>query len=132
MYYVATRFLSLAAALSTLAVMVYAARSWGDKCASQGWEVDALLLCLAVWSILPYVGFVILAKRAVQVRGREILVLVGALIITVGGLAAYVDAIWVHPDPQGGLAFFAVPLYQMIIVGLLAVLVWLVKKRETP
>jgi hypothetical protein len=33
--------------------------------------------------------------------------------------------------PKGGLAFIVVPLYQGIILGLLAVLLWLVEKRQT-
>jgi hypothetical protein len=131
MYYVATRCLSLAAALSTLALMVYAARPWGDNDAYQDWRGYAVLSLLAVWATLPYLGMLLLARRAVDAKAGEILVLVGALIITVGGLAAYVDAIWLHPDPQGGLAFIVVPLYQGIILGLLAVLLWLVKKRQT-
>jgi hypothetical protein len=127
----ATRCLSLAAALGTLALMVSAARPWGANDAYQGWRGYAWLFLLAVWATLPYLGILLLARRAVQVRAREILVLAGALIITGGGLAAYVEAIWLHPDPQGGLAFIVVPLYQGIILGLLAVLLWLVKKRQT-
>ena len=110
--------------------MVYAARPWGDNDAYQDWWGYAGLLFLAVWATLPYVGLFILAKRPVPARAREILLLVGALIVTVGGLAAYVDAIWLHPDPQGGLASVTVPLYQLIIVGLLAVLQFLLKKSD--
>ncbi|MFZ2089217.1 MAG: hypothetical protein WAU47_11620 [Desulfobaccales bacterium] len=69
-----------------------------------------------------------MAKRAVRVASKGILLLIGALIVAVGGMAAYVDAFWLHPDPQAGLAFMAVPLYQLIIVGLLAGLQFLVKK----
>jgi hypothetical protein len=130
MYYAATRCLSLAAALGTLALMVSASRPWGDNDAYQDWWGYAGLLLLAVWATVPYLGIVILAKRAVQVRAREILVLAGALIIMVGGLAAYVDAIWLHPDPQGGLAFIVVPLYQGIVLGVLAALQLLVKKKR--
>jgi hypothetical protein len=126
----ATRCLSLAAALGTLALMVLAARPWGDNDAYQGWRGYAGLLFLAVWATLPYLGIVILSKRAVHTWAREILVLAGALIVTVGGLAAYVDAVWLHPDPQGGLAFIVVPLYQGIVLGVLAALQLLVKKKR--
>ena len=102
MYARSTRWLAILAALSTLALMVSAAWPWGGNYAYQGWWGYAGLLFLAVWATLPYLGLFILAKRAVHARAREILVLVGALIVTVGGLAAYADAVWLHPDPQEG------------------------------
>ncbi len=71
-----------------------------------------------------------MAKSAVRFATKEIFVFIGALMISLGGMAAYVDAIWLRPDPQGGLAFLAVPLYQMIIVALLAGLQLLVKKVQ--
>jgi predicted permease len=71
-----------------------------------------------VWVTLPYLLLGMMAKNAGHFQTKEILVLIGALIITVGGMAAYVDAIWLRPDPQSGLAVLAVPLYQLIIVGL--------------
>ena len=123
-----TRWLAAAGAMGTLALMVYAARPWGNTDAYQDFGGYARLFLLAVWAGLPYLGLVILVKRAAPVKAREIIVLIGALIITIGGLAAYVDAIWLHPDPQGGLAFVAVPLYQWLMVGLLAVLQLLMKK----
>jgi hypothetical protein len=131
MYASVSRTLAILAALSSLALMVYAARPWGDDYAYQGWRGYAGLLLMMAWATLPYLGIVLLARQAVHGKAGEILVLVGALIVTVGGLAAYVEAIWLHPDPQGGLAFIVVPFYQAIILGLLAVLLWLVKKRQT-
>jgi hypothetical protein len=127
-YYTATRVLAAAAALSTLALMVYMAHPWGDNDAFQSLSGYFRLLLLAVWAILPYLVLFIIARRAVHAKAGEILILVGALIISAGGLAAYADAVWLHPDPQGGLAFMAVPLYQLVIVGLLAGLLWLGKK----
>lgn len=132
MYYTATRFLAAVAALSTLAMMVYAARPWGDNYAYQSLWGYASLLLLAVWATLPYLVLVIMARSAVHFRTKEILVLMGAVIIAAGGMAAYVDAIWLHPDAQGGLAFIVVPFYQMIIVGLLAGLQLLMKKSAVP
>ena len=132
LYHMATRCLSLAAALGTLALLVSAARPWGDNDAYQGWLGYAGLFLLAVWAILPYLGILLLARRAVAVKAGEILVLAGALIMTGGGLAAYVDAVWLHPDPQGGLAFVVVPLYQGIVLGVLTGLLLLIKKRRVP
>lgn len=131
-YYTATRGLAILGIISTLVLMVSMARPWGDTDAFQGLGGYARLLLLGGWAILPYLGLVVMARRAGHSRAREILVLAGALIITVGGLGAYADTVWLHPDPQGGLAFIAVPLYQLLVLGLLAGLLWLVKKRAVP
>ena len=130
MYYTATRLLATVAALSTLALMVHAARPCADNYAYQDFWGYARLLLLAVWVTLPYLLLVIMAKSAFPFTTKEIIVMSAALIVCVGGMAAYVDAMWLRPDPQGGLAFLAVPLYQMIIVALLAGLQLLVKKTH--
>jgi len=132
MYYPATRLLAVVGAVSTLALMVGAARPWGDNYAYQGLWGYASLLLLAIWVALPYLLLCIIAKSAVPFQTKEIIVLIGALIIFVGGMAVFVDAIWLHPDPQSGLAFLAVPLYQMIVVGLLKGLEWVVGKNPVP
>lgn len=108
------------------------ARPWGDNYAYQDFWGYARLLLLAVWVTLPYLLLVIMAKSAFPFTNKEIIVMSAALIVCVGGMAAYVDAMWLRPDPQGGLAFLAVPLYQAIIVALLAGLQLLVKKNPLP
>ena len=131
MHYTATRLIAPAAALVTLTLMIYMARPWGDNYAYQSLSGYALLLGFAVWATLPYLVLFIMAKSAVRFKTKEILVLIGALIISVGGMAAYVDAIWLRPDPQGGLAFVAVPLYQWVILGLLAGIHFLLSKKQS-
>jgi hypothetical protein len=128
MYSTAIRLIAVIAALVTLILMTYMARPWGDTYAYQTLSGYAGLLAIAVWATLPYLVLFIMARSAVHFKTKTILVLIGALIISVGGLAAYADVIWLRPDPQGGLAFLAVPFYQWIILGLLAGLQLLVKK----
>jgi hypothetical protein len=132
MYSTPIRLIAVPAALITLTLMIYMARPWGDNDAYQNLSGYGLLLAIAVWATLTYLVLFIVAKRAVLFKTKEILVLIGALMISVGGIAAYVDAIWLHPDAQGGLAFIVVPFYQWIILGLLAVLQLLVKKSAVP
>jgi hypothetical protein len=131
-YHNATRFLAMGAALGTLAVMIYAARPWGDNYAYQGLGGYARLLLLSMWAILPYLVLFFMSKHSVHFETKAVLVLIGALLICVGGMAAYVDATWLRPDPQGGLAFLAVPFYQLIILGLLAGVQLLLKKSQVP
>ena len=132
MYLTATRWLAILGAISTLVLMVTMARPWGNNDAFQDLSGYALLLLMAAWATLPYLVVFFMAKWAVPVKGKEIAVFIGALILFAGGLAVYVDAMWLHPDPQGGLAFIAVPLYQGIVLGVLAGLLLLVQKRKAP
>lgn len=124
------RWLAILAALSTLALMISAARPWGGNSTYLGWWGYAGLLLLMAWATLPYLGILLLAGRDLPVKAGKGILLMGSLIIAGCGLAAYVDAFWLHPDPQGGLAFMAVPLYQLIFTGLLAGLLWLARKSR--
>jgi len=45
-------------------------------------------------------------------------------------LAFYVQALWIAPDPQNGLVFITVPVYQWALLFLaLAILLFLRKKQ---
>lgn len=125
------RLIALSAALITLTLMVFMARPWGDTDAYQCLSGYAWLLGFAVWATLPYLMIVFLAGKALAFRVNNFIVIIGALIISLGGVALYVDAAWLHPDPQGPLVFVAVPFYQWIIIGLLAVFLFLFRKRQS-
>jgi hypothetical protein len=111
--------------------MVYMAQPWGDNYAYQSLSGYAWLLGFAVWAILPYVMVIFLVKRAFQSQAHKLIVMVGALIISVGGVALYVDAAFLHRDPQGALVVMAVPFYQWIILGFLAGIHVLLSKKQS-
>jgi len=119
MHYTAIRLLALSAALITLTLMIYMAQPWGDNYAYQSLSGYGWLLVLAVWANLPYLLVVLLARKASQARAIKIADIIGTVIISLGVLL-YVDAAFLHRDPQGGLVFIAVPFYQWLILGLLA------------
>jgi len=127
----AARLVALSAAIITLILMVYMAQPWGDNYAYQSLSGYAWLLGFAVWAILPYVMVIFLVKRAFQSQAHKLIVMVGALIISVGGVACYVDAAFLHRDPQGALVFMAVPFYQWIILGFLAGIHVLLSKKQS-
>jgi hypothetical protein len=106
------------------------ARPWGDNNTYQSLSGYAWLLGFAVWATLPYLMIIFLARKAFSFRANNFIVIIGALIISLGGVALYIDAAWLHRDHQGALVFIAVPLYQWIILGLLAVLLFLFRKRQ--
>ena len=130
MYHTITRLTALAAALATIALMAYMAKPWGDNYAYQNLSGYAWLLALAVWATLPYLMILFLARKASASKANQVLLVLGALIISGGGVALYVDAAFFHRDPQGGLAFFAVPGYQWLIIGLLTGIQVLLSRRQ--
>lgn len=114
------RLVALSAALVTLTLMIYMARPWGDNYAYQSLSGYVWLLGLAVWVTLPYLMVLFLARKAFPSRKNTFVMVLGAFIISIGGVALYVDAALIHRDPQGALVFIAVPLYQWLILGLVA------------
>jgi len=132
MHYIATRLIALAAALITLALLIYAARPWGENSAYQNLSGYIGLLGFAVWVTLPYLMVIFLARKVSVSLRNNLLVIIGTVLISLGGVASYVDAVLLHPDAQGALAFVAVPFYQWISLGLLTGLLFLLRKRQTP
>lgn len=94
-------------AAGTLALLVYAAGGVGDFLQNG--------LVFALWALAPYVllGF---GTTRFWSRPARLAGLVGAAVIVVGALALYVDAVVVHTDSLGALAFASVPLIQAVIV----------------
>jgi hypothetical protein len=119
-YTILTRFLALSAILVTLLLMTYMARPWGDNYAYKSLSGYAWLLGLAVWATLPNLMLLFWARKAPRAKAKEWIFIIGTLVITIGGVACYMDAAFLHPDPQGGLAFIAIPLYQWLTLAFLA------------
>ena len=113
------RLIALAAALITLTLMIYMAQPWGDNDAYQSLSGYVGLLALAGWANLPYLMIFFLAGKTSQVQAIKVADIIGTLIIS-SGVLLYVDAAFLHPDPQGALVFITVPLYQWLILALWA------------
>lgn len=125
------RLIALTAALITLTLMIYMAQPWGDNYAYQSLSGYAWLLGYAVWATLPYFMTIFLARKAFASQANNFIVIIGALIISLGGVALYVDAALLQRDPQGGLVFLAVPCSQWIIIGLLTGIHFLLSQKQS-
>lgn len=130
MYTSGTRLITLSAVMITLTLMVYMSKPWGDNYAYQNLSGYIGLLGFAVWAILPYLMILFLARKACASRANSLLILLGTLIISLGGVALYIDAVLLHPDPQGGLVFIAVPGYQWIVMGFLIAIHFILGKKH--
>ena len=86
---------------------------------------------ISAWLLLPYavlaLALIFLAKERASVVAH---VMVTALVAG-GGLLFLTDVIFLHPDPQGGIAVLFAPLYQAAgIVVLLPTCRWLIGKAN--
>ncbi|HEX8298182.1 MAG TPA: hypothetical protein VF594_03405 [Rubricoccaceae bacterium] len=107
-------------AIGTLAALVWA----GDG-------LDALSgagLGFAAWAILPYAALAVGLSHFASARAR-VAGLAGAAAIVLGAAALYADALWLHPDAQGALAFVFVPVVQLAVVLVTVGLAWVLNRR---
>jgi hypothetical protein len=74
---------------------------------------------IAAWLLLPYaalaLGLVFFAKE----RSWAITYVAVIALVAAGGLIFLTDIIFLHPDPQGGIAVVFTPIYQAIGIGML-------------
>jgi hypothetical protein len=124
------RLIALAGALITLTLLIFMARPWGDNYTYQSLLGYAELLGFAVWATLPYLMVLFMARKAFASQANNFILVIGALIISLGGVALYVDAALLHQDPQSGLVFLAVPCYQWIIIMLLVGISFLFRLKQ--
>lgn len=91
-----------------------------------GWWLLAMpFLGLA---ILPYLLLLSAVKHASN--ARTIWFFFGVMLcITLGALLILWEAFWLRPDPQAGLVFLFLPLYQIAIVMVARLLIRLASRR---
>ena len=74
---------------------------------------------IAAWLLVPYaalaLGLVFFAKE----RSWAITYVAVIALVAAGGLIFLTDTIFLHPDPQGGIAVVFTPIYQAIGIGML-------------
>lgn len=72
-----------------------------------------------VWAISPYLFAVFMIKQRTQYTSTLVVTGVSSF-ISVAGIYLLVDAMYIHPDPQGALAFVVIPMYQWVILLIIA------------
>ena len=80
-----------------------------------------------IWAISPYLFSAFLMKRSTDDMAIKILFGI-SLIVAVGGIYLLVDAMYIHPDAQGALAFVVIPMYQWVILLFTALLNYFIYK----
>jgi len=86
---------------------------------------------IAAWLLLPYATLALALSFFAKERVSEITYVVVTMVVAGGGLLFLTDAIFLHPDPQGGFAVLFTPIYQTIGIGVLVPACrWLIGKAS--
>jgi hypothetical protein len=112
---------AVAGGLVTLALMLYA---------SEPWHADlgrwALVLPFAVLAVSPYLVLARLARGLSHDVVKSRVLLGVGVFVTAPALWIYARGFLVEPDPQSGLLFVFVPIYQFIAGAFAATAAWLI------
>lgn len=88
-----------------------------------------LALGFAAWVAAPYLLLFHASLRSRVDRLAAWLLLLAAVALAAFGITIYYDAMYVHLDPQSGIVFFVIPLWQLAAAGLLSW--WLARRAGT-
>jgi hypothetical protein len=75
-------------------------------------------MVLTLWLLAPYLALAVWLAVARTEQTRSMAALVSTLVAG-GGVGFLVNAIFWHPDAQGGIAVLFTPIYQAIAAGVL-------------
>jgi hypothetical protein len=73
---------------------------------------------LTVWLLAPYLALAVWVS-ATRTRQWTAMAAFVSTVVVAGGQAFLVNIMFVHPDPQGAVAVFFMPIYQTIAVAVL-------------
>lgn len=112
---------------ATLALLLYLSWPWGEPAVSLRARDYWGLLCLALWALAPYLALLVKARKPQAPQWKNVVLLMGSVIIGAGGFGLYLDAVLRHPEPLSVLTFLAIPFYQWGAVFLLLLILsgWL-------
>jgi hypothetical protein len=91
--------------------------------------ITSSVLGLFAWAISPYFYLAFITKLASTPAAKAGVLLLSLL---VGGFGAwlFIDAIFVHADPQGGLVFVVAPLWQWALLILASAPLYFLNKAK--
>ena len=96
----------------------------------RGFEIKKLVPILFIlWAISPYIPFTLLL-RIIKTTKAFLLLLLGNVIISGGGIYLMLDAMFIHVKAQGTLLYFQIPIYQWVLVILLSFLIFKIEKTS--
>ncbi len=109
-----TQIIAIVGGLLTAGFVIYAA---GD---AESGSLPFLVIAI-VWTVLPYVALVLLARRAFSWRYWPATLVISTLAVMAFGLYFFWLGFFAYPDPQSGWLFIILPFYQLAFTGVLLV-----------
>lgn len=86
---------------------------------------------IAAWLVLPYAALALALAFLAKERASAIAYVVVTAVVAGGGLLFLTYVIFLHPDPQGGIAVLFTPIYQAVGIGVLVPTCrWLIGKAS--
>ena len=117
--------LAILASLVTLGLVAYSAED-----AEAG--TLPFLIGVMLWTVLPYAALFMLARRASTNELLAAILVLAVLVVMASGLWLFWKAFFAHPDPQSGLLFLFLPLYQLAFVAAVFVAGIVIKTMAGP
>ena len=85
----------------------------GDESVMSQTDTKLMVLMLLL-AISPYIALIMFLWHYSHTRKSLLVLLIGTFLITVVGVAALADSIYIDPDAQSTMALFIVPVFQWI------------------
>ena len=82
-----------------------------------------------VWAVSPYLLAALLTKW-VKTRSSILIMFGLSVLLAISGIFLLVDAMYIHPDAQGALAFVVIPLYQWVILLIVTLPLLVIEKKH--
>ena len=90
--------------------------------------VSAAAVGFICWAITPYLYLAIMTK-VVSKKASILTVFILTLLMGCFGVWAFVDAMYIHADAQGGLVFVFAPLWQWVVLLLMTLPVYYLNRK---
>jgi len=120
-------------AFAVIIIGVVMAQPWGDNYVYQDAKGYVALGLMLLFALVPYVGLLLCSRLFVRSVGASRSFMIGALLISIVGVAGYFHTAFINLDAQGGLIFLVMPVLQLLagftLVVSCALWLWLARKR---
>src|SRR3954464_10826829 len=74
---------------------------------------------IAAWLVFPYAALALAVAFFANQGTWQLTFVAVSVVVAGGGLLFLTDVIFLHPDPQGGIAVIFTPIYQAVGIGVL-------------
>ncbi|RLA25402.1 MAG: hypothetical protein DRQ62_02690 [Gammaproteobacteria bacterium] len=82
-----------------------------------------------VWAISPYLFAMLIIKQCIQ--HKQLMIVAGlSSILAIAGTWLLIDMMYIQPDAQSALALVVIPMYQWLVLLVIAVLNYIFNRKH--